>query len=223
MKNVISMMSPRMMMIVKSIKPCSKVFDTGTDHAFIPIYLIQNNICETAVASDVKIGPVNVAKKNIKKFEMEDSIATSLCDGIENAVGFDCIVIAGMGGQLICDILDREIDIARSSDQLILQAMNAPEKLRKYLWKNGFSIQYENLCSEKNKVYNVICARYIGESTEYTETELHVSKYLLEVKHTLLHEYLQPKIKRLNDMISGGNNFGSRNSKLLLKIKELMK
>ena len=223
MKNVMSMMSPRMMMIVESVKTCSRVFDTGSDHAFIPIFLIQNNICKTAVASDVRIGPVNVAKKNIKKFNLENRISTSLCDGIENAVGFDCIIVAGMGGQLICDILDREQIIAKVTEQLILQPMNAPEKLRKYLWDNGFSIHSENLCSEKNKVYNVICARYTDETTDYTETELHASKYLIEERHILLSDYLKPKMKRLSQMVKGGNNPEFKNSKLLSEIKELMK
>ena len=154
MKNIEKLMSPRMMMIAESIKPCSRVFDTGSDHAFIPMFLIQNNICKTAVASDVRIGPVNVAKKNIKKFNMEDRISTSLCYGIKNATDFECIIIAGMGGQLICDILDREQIIAKATEQLILQPMNAPEKLRKYLWNNGFSILSENLCSEKNRLHN---------------------------------------------------------------------
>lgn len=223
MKNVMSMMSPRMMMIVESIKTCNRVFDAGSDHAFIPIFLIQNNICKTAVASDVRIGPVNVAKKNIKKFNLENKISTSLCDGIENAAGFDCIIVAGMGGQLICDILYREQIIAKVTEQLILQPMNAPEKLRKYLWENGFSIHSENLCSEKNKVYNVICARYIGETTDYTEKELHASKYLIEERHILLPEYLKPKLKRLSDMVKGNNNPEFKNSKLLSELKELMK
>ena len=223
MKNVISMMSPRMMMIAESIEPCIRVFDTGSDHAFIPIFLIWNKICKLAVASDVRIGPVNVAKKNISKFNMEDNISTSLCDGIENARDFDCIIVAGMGGQLICDILDREQDIAKSAEQLVLQPMNAPEKLRKYLWDNGFSIHSENLCSEKNKVYNVICARYTGKSTEYTETELHAPKCLVKERHILLSEYLKPKIKRLTDMVNGGNDPELRISKLLSEIKELMK
>ncbi len=223
MKNLEKLMSPRMMMIVESVKTCSRVFDTGSDHAFIPIFLIHNNICKTAVASDVKIGPVNVAKKNIKKFNLENRISTSLCDGIENAENFDCIIVAGMGGQLICDILGREQIIARATKQLILQPMNAPEKLRKYLWNNGFSILSENLCSEKNKVYNVIYAGYIGENTDYTETELHASKYLIEKRHILLSGYLKPKIKRLSDMVEGGNDPELKNSKLLSELKELIK
>jgi len=223
MSNIEKFMSPRMIMIAESIEPCIRVFDTGSDHAFIPIFLIQNKICKLAVASDVRIGPVNVAKKNISKFNMEKKISTSLCDGIENARDFDCIVIAGMGGQLICDILDREQDIAKSAEQLVLQPMNAPEKLRKYLWDNGFSIYSENLCSEKNKVYNVICVRYTGKSTEYTKTELHASKCLVSKRHTLLSEYLKPKIKRLSDMVNGGNDPELTNSKLLSEIKELVK
>lgn len=215
-------MSPRMRMIAKSVTSCESVYDTGSDHAFIPIFLMHNKVCKHAVASDVRIGPVNIAKKNIEKFNMEKDISTSLCDGIKNAKGFDCIIIAGMGGQLICDILDREPEKAKAAKQLILQPMNAPEKLREYLWSNGFSIYYENLCSEKNKVYNVICARYIGEKIEFTKRELHTSKLLINDKHELLSKYMQPKLKRLNDMINGGNDPELSNSKLLSDIEELI-
>lgn len=216
-------MSPRMMMIAKEVKPCLKVYDTGTDHAFIPIYLIQNEVCKSAVASDVRIGPVRVAQKNISKFNAEEKVSTSLCDGIQNAKGCDCIIIAGMGGQLICDILSREKEIAKTAGQLILQPMNAPEKLRKYLWDNGFVIDSENLCREKHKVYNVMCAGFTGFEAQYSEVDLHASKYLVEMKHPLLNGYLKPKIKRLSDMLSGGNDPGSQNSRLLSEIEELVK
>lgn len=223
MRSVEKMMSPRMLMIAQAVEPCKKIFDTGTDHAFVPIYLIEHEICESAVASDVRIGPVRVAEKNIAKFNAGEKISTSLCDGIKNAKGCDCIIVAGMGGQLICDILARETVIAQEAEQLVLQPMNAPEKLRKYLWDSGFVINSENLCREKHKVYNVICAGFTGEKTQYEEVDLHASKYLVNTNHPLLKGYLKPKIKRLSDMLGGGNDPGSQNSRLLTEIEELVK
>jgi tRNA (adenine22-N1)-methyltransferase len=222
MKNVESMMSPRMKMIADAVDQCRCVFDTGSDHAFIPIYLIQNGICEKAVASDINRGPMDVSFKNIKKYNLIGRIAVSLCYGIENASGCDCIIIAGMGGQLIADILQRHDKIAKDADQLILQPMNAPEKLRKYLWDNGYEIKSENLCSEKHKVYNVICAGYNGVNTAYGEVDLHASKYLVSNGNPLLSKYLSTKIKRLSDMVNGGNDPGTINSELLSKLKELI-
>ncbi len=216
-------MSERMLMIADSVQNCTSIFDTGSDHAFIPIYLIGKNICKLAVASDIRNGPIKVAEKNIRKFDLEDKISLSLCDGIANAAGTDCIIITGMGGQLIADILKREVKIAKKASQLILQPMNAPEKLRRYLWDNGFSIYFENLCREKHKVYNVICAKYTGENHIYKEYELHASEYLVAKEHPLLERYLKTKLKRLDDMVKGGNNPELKNSKLISKLKELVK
>ena len=223
MKNIEKHMSERMLMIADSIQNCNSIFDTGSDHAFIPIYLIGKNICQMAVASDVRSGPIKVAEKNIRKYGLEDKISLSLCDGITNAERSDCIIIAGMGGQLIADILKREKKIAKNTTQLILQPMNAPEKLRQYLWDNGFSIYFENLCREKHKVYNVICARYTGENHIYNEYELHASEYLVTKEHPLLEWYLKTKLKRLDDMVKGGNNPELKNSKLISELKELVK
>ena len=130
MKNVESMMSPRMKMIADAVGPCNCVFDTGSDHAFIPIYLIQNRICKKAVASDINRGPMDVSFKNIKKYNLIGQIAVSLCYGIENATGCDCIIIAGMGGQLIVDILERHEKIAKAAtDNSVRKIIPVPSLL----------------------------------------------------------------------------------------------
>ncbi len=210
-------------MIADAVKPCKCVYDTGSDHAFIPIYLMQNNICEKAIASDLNRGPLDVSFKNIRKFGLTGQIALALCYGIENAGGCDCIIVAGMGGQLIVDILDRHRKTAQNTSQLVLQPMNAPEKTREYLWNNGYTIYFENLCSEKHKVYNVICAWYTGENRPYEEYELHSSEYLVSTNHSLLKQYLKPKLKRLGDMVSGGSNQVLKNSGLIEKLEALVK
>lgn len=216
-------MSERMLMICESVKKCNSVYDTGSDHAFVPIYLVNKGLCKKAIASDIKVGPIRIAEENIKKFGMNESISTSHCDGLSNANNSECIIIAGMGSQVIVDILKNELKIAMSAEQLILQPMNAPEKLREYLWTNGFSIYFENLCREKHKVYNVICARYTGVFREYNEVELHASEFLIKKKHSLLSEYLKPKLKRLKDKVKGGNDPEKKVSILLAELEALIK
>lgn len=210
-------------MIAQAVEQCDCVYDTGSDHAFIPIYLMQKGICNKAVAADINRGPLNVAFKNIGKFGLTGQVAISHCYGIENAAGCDCLIVAGMGGQLIADILDRHNEIASAAGQLVLQPMNAPEKTRKYLWDNGYSIYFENLCTEKHKVYNVICARYNGKKHQYYDYELHSSQYLVKTGHGLLKQYLAPKLKRLGDMVAGGNDFNNSNSKLIKDLEALVK
>lgn len=208
-------------MVAGAVKPCDSLFDTGSDHAFIPIYLVMKGICENAVASDVKEGPLKVSRRNIRKFNLLESIKVEQGYGIENAKGHDCIIVAGMGGQLIRDILEKNNSIARNADQLILQPMNAPEKLRKYLWDKGYEIYHENLCSEKHKVYNVICAVYRGVNEEYETWQLHSSKYLVEKRHTLLLGYLATKQRRLNDMKKGMKEPGEDLLRLIEKLEEI--
>lgn len=221
--NVEKYLSSRMVMICNSIKKCNCVYDTGSDHAFVPIYLISKGICEKAVASDIRVGPIRVAEKNIKKFGMDDAISTSNCDGLANAADCQCIIIAGMGGQLIVDIIKKDSGIAKEAGQLILQPMNAHEKVREYLWGNGFSIYSENLCREKHKIYNVICARYTGLFREYNECEMHASEFLVSEKHPLIEEYLKSKLKRLKDMVKGGNDPDNKNSRLIAELEALIK
>ncbi|MBN2558350.1 MAG: SAM-dependent methyltransferase [Clostridia bacterium] len=214
-------MSGRMLMVAKCVKECDCVFDAGSDHAFIPIYLVQRGICRRAVASDIRSGPAGVAQRNIGKYGLADRITASIGDGIENAAGCGCLIIAGMGGQLIKDILERSPGIARKSAQIILQPMNAPEKVRKYLWDNGYSIYSEDLCREKNKVYNVICARHTGESYDYEEFELHASAYLTKTGHPLLGGYLRPKLRRLRAMEKGQGPHGGNLKELIVKLEEI--
>jgi tRNA (adenine22-N1)-methyltransferase len=221
MEKIEKLMSPRMLMIAQAVNSCKKVFDTGSDHAFIPIYLVLKGICGSAVASDVKEGPIKVSARNIRRFKLENRISVEKGDGIENAAGYDSIIIAGMGGQLICDIISRSSDIAKKAVQLILQPMNAPEKLRKYLWDNGYRIIDENLCSEKHKVYNVICAEYTGKQETYEKWQLHTSKNLVEKKHILLSGYLEPKLRRLYDMRNGISNGSEELNDLIKKLEEI--
>lgn len=208
-------------MVAKAVAPCESVFDTGSDHAFVPIYLIKKQICNKAVASDIREGPLKVSLKNIKRFNLLDNILVELGYGIENATGFDCIIVAGMGGQLICDILEIDQEIAKSTKQLVLQPMNAPEKLRKYLWDKGYTVKMENLCSEKHRVYNVICAEYTGIREEYEQWQLHTSKHLVENGHKLLTGYLNPKLKRLYDMKNGSRANDEELNNLIDKLEEI--
>ena len=220
MEKIDKLMSPRMLMVADAVKPCKSVFDTGSDHAFVPIYLVGKGICKKAVASDVKEGPTRVSLRNIKRFGLEDEIRVEQGYGIENADGFECIIIAGMGGQLICDIIERNTAVAHRAKQLVLQPMNAPEKLRRYLWDNGYHISFENLCSEKHKVYNVICTEYSGLIEKYESWQLHTSKFLVENRHRLLPDYLKPKLKRLNDMIKGAGTNDDL-AKLITKLEDI--
>lgn len=204
MTSVDNRMSNRLKMIAESISSCSLVYDIGTDHAYVPIFLLQKGTCENVFATDIKIGPLIIAKKNIKKYHLEDKIITKQGDGLDVVDDkSECIIIAGMGGILITELIKNNINKAKNTKQLIIQAMNAEEIIRKYMLNNGFSIKFEKLIQEGNKVYNLISFSYENSSNNYLEYEYFSSRYLVNNNNILLKKYLKPKIKRLNDIIKG--------------------
>ena len=150
----------RLKMIADMIPIGSKVCDIGTDHAYLPIYLIKKDICRKVIACDLTIGPVEVAKKNVEQHKLESNIEVRLGNGLEPLLldEVDVIVIAGMGGILIKEILMHNIDKTFKAKRIILQPMKDAEKLRKYLYLNGFDILDEGIAVEGEKIYNVISA-----------------------------------------------------------------
>ena len=93
--------------IASLVERCDVIADVGTDHGYLPIYLIQNNICQKAIASDVAIGPLSKAIENIDKYQLNDVISTTLCSGLNKIpANVDTVIMAGMGANLIIDILN---------------------------------------------------------------------------------------------------------------------
>lgn len=198
-------LSNRLNLVAKKIIFDKYIYDIGTDHAHIPIYAIQNNLCEKAFALDVKIGPINVAKKNIKKYNLEDKIETLMGSGlcpidIKEYLP-STIVIAGMGGILISEILEESIKVSRNSNYLILQPMNSDEILRKWLSDNKFEIIDEELALEGDKVYLVIVAKYANVIKEIDD--YFIGDLLIKKKDKNFKKYIEKKIRILNKMING--------------------
>lgn len=203
--NINCSMTPRLMAVAEMIKKDSVVADIGTDHAYVPVYLVLNNICNSALAMDINKGPLVRADENIKKFSLSDRIKTRLSDGLSELRNCeaDTVVIAGMGGILINNIIERNRKRLTSVKHYILQPMTAIEETRKYLYCNGFEIVDEKLAVEDEKIYTVISA-ISGEMTAESEVDYYVGKCLISNHDKNLPEYLQGKIyeyeKALNSM-----------------------
>jgi tRNA (adenine22-N1)-methyltransferase len=197
-------LSERLKVIANSIPECSCLADIGTDHGYIPIYTVLNNISKNAIAGDIKKGPVEVAKKNIINYKLENKIETRIGAGLSilKKNEADVILIAGMGGNLIADIIEEHHDIASATDCLILQPVQYPEALRKYLSKANFVIFDEELANEGNKYYHIIKAKK-GNGNEYEkEVYYYTGLSLIKKKHPLLIKYLNHKINRINIIIN---------------------
>lgn len=195
----------RLLLIANMVSPCDILTDVGTDHGYIPIYLVEKGICSKAIACDVRKGPLNIAKRNIEEFQLTELIETRLGSGLEpiSYSESDVFVIAGMGGLLIRDILLKDIDKARKAKRLVLQPMNAIEVLREWLYTNGFDIFDEALVQEEHKIYNVIVAKWTDQTRYMREIDYHIGEQLVKKHDRLLESYLMKKLKQLDNTIIG--------------------
>ena len=178
--------SPRLMKIAQLVPKGSRVADIGTDHGFLPIYLLKNSIIDFAVCSDIKKGPLENAGKNIKKYGFEDKTRLCLADGLSGILPneADTAVIAGMGGEMIAKILQN--GIPEGIDRFFLQPMRNIDVLRKKIHQLGLKITDEFLVREQDKFYIIICAEKRKESA-WKEDEYIVSSFLK--KEPLWAEY----------------------------------
>lgn len=200
--------SDRLTKVASMIDRCKTMADIGTDHGYIPIFLLKNGICESAIASDINKGPVQRAEENIKYYGLENKIQCRLGSGLSTLKTGEVqtAVIAGMGGHLIISILEDEKEIAHSLETIILQPVQHSKVLRKYLYENGYKIIDEDLCYDEGKYYEIMKVCYDGIKRSLEDIYYEISPLLIEKKHILLQEYLNKKIQA--------------NSKVILNIKE---
>ncbi len=203
-ENILNL-NPRLKKIVELVPPNSCTADIGTDHAYIPIALVNSGITSRAIASDIKKGPLARAAANICLHGLEEEIDTRLGAGLETLTESDnaeVIIIAGMGGILISDILDASPSVVKNAKLLILQPMTAVTELRQYLSENQYKITAEHLVAEEEKLYNIIIAKPNG-NTPYTLRELYLGKDLKKSSPHLVQRYEQSVLTKLNRRAEG--------------------
>lgn len=158
----------------------SVIWDVGTDHAYIPIWLLLTGKCRAAVASDINRGPLDAAIRNAAAYGVTERITFIQVNGFgvydPASYGVTDICICGMGGELIAQILHASAFLPKTGLHLILQPMSHAYDLRKDLLANGYSITEERLCRANGKIYVCIAAEYTGVHEIYTEAELTVGR-----------------------------------------------
>lgn len=198
-------LSERLATIAELIPRCGILSDIGTDHAFIPIFAVENGLCERAIAADLRKGPLEMAEANIRRHGLESRIELRLGNGLEPVRPEECdvIVIAGMGGLLIRDILSSAHEKSNRASLLLLQANNAVDALRKWLYENGYEVLEEKLISDAGKLYSLIKSKWTGVPAIKGEFELYIGERIFEGNDVLLGMYLQKKLKELEVIIEG--------------------
>ena len=198
------MITPRLQSIL-NYSHADVIADIGTDHAYIPISLINEKKARHVIASDLKEGPLNSARRNIDAAGLGEKIETRLGSGISVLAPGEAeqIIIAGMGGELIENILRENPEIAEKSE-LLLQPMNAQYELRKYLLHHGFTIQYEDISVEGFKVYNLMIAKK-GEVKPFErDIDYQLPPYLME--HPFYQQLYDKKRREFTKVIQGIEN-----------------
>lgn len=138
--------------------------DVGTDHGYLPAYLVMSGKTDSVMAADIGEGPLENAAKTVRKYSLNDKISLVLSDGLKNIpCETEEIIIAGMGGTLIVDILSDAEWVKNENIHLVLQPMTHSYDVRKFLCENGFFIDDEKLCSDDGRVYVVISAYFSGK------------------------------------------------------------
>lgn len=168
----------RLKAVAELVMPCDAFSDIGTDHAYLPAWLIQNGVVRRAVAADIHKKPLENAQKTISLYGLENQIELRLSDGFAKILPEEAveIAVAGMGGEQIAAMIENTPWLKTGDKHLILQPMTHYEDVRRALCENGFEILSEKTAAEGERVYLVISARYTGAAEAKPEWYYYAGK-----------------------------------------------
>lgn len=217
-------LSDRLQKIADFIEPGESIADIGTDHGFLPVALWESGKSPHVVLSDINAGPLEKARFNINKYFPEKEFDIRIGSGIQTlkSAEVDVIVIAGMGGLLITEIIGDDLEKSKSYRKLILQPRNGQEKLRLWLIENGFTIADEVLVKEGKYFCEIILAVPGGKSQEIKpdDIDLEISPILFVKKDPLLVEFIENKIRIEKKVYEAIQNGATKDKIVMLKKSE---
>ncbi len=158
-------LSERMLMAAKMVRAGNSVADIGTDHAYLPAYLVLNGISPKALACDVRKGPLENARKTVEHYGIEDKITLRLSDGFDEIEPYEAhdFIMCGMGGTLMEQLVSRTNWLKDKTKRIIVQPQSHAEDIRRFFVENGFEILFEDACVDGGKLYCAMAAEYTGE------------------------------------------------------------
>ena len=205
------MNSKRIQAIASLVPHNSMILDIGTDHAYLPILLIKNNICKSCIASDISINALNNAKKNIKDEKLEENITLYKADGLKGIPNnYDVITISGMGTNTIKKILDNN-----NTKTIILSSNNNYYELRKFMMDSNYALIKEIVCIERNHYYPIMYYEYKMQILDEKELLFGISN------NKEYYSYLKDKYTNISKQIN--NNKKELFKKYINYLDELLK
>ena len=215
--------------IINLVEDNSIVADIGTDHGIVPYELIKSNKAKKVIASDISEKSLDKLREKLDYLDEPEKIILNVSDGLDNLNEYqvDTIIISGMGGNLIVDILNKNIDVAKSANCLILGANNSLSVLRKFLHDNSFEIIEEVDLFENDKYYQIIKIK-VGKQLFSNDYEYEFGKFLIDNKSENLKQYIKQQIENKKTILSNISEKDSDNVKnaidnINIEIKELEK
>lgn len=201
---MIPKLSKRLYAVASLVKQGAVVADVGTDHGFVPVWLCKNGIITKAIASDLNRGPLESCAEYVRRAGLCDAVSLRLSDGLD-AVGddeYDTLIIAGMGGELIKEIMSGK-DLTKK--HIIVNPMTHPEIVRKYFYDNGFEIINDLIVGDGRHYYSVFDAVYTGEFSKKSQADY----YLGNIKDFSNKEYFLHLLTYLRNKEKSGENLSS--------------
>ncbi len=198
-------LSPRLRLIADIVPPCRCVADIGTDHAYLPVYLIRQGRCQNAIATDLRPGPLKHAEATLMRYLAAEQITLRLGSGAEPLTPgeADTVIVAGMGGMVIGEMLRTGKDVFAAAEQIIFQPMTAVPELRQAILENGFSVREELLAKEDTTLYHILAVAPVPESVPYSAEELVFGRKLMENRPEHFDEYILRMRQKYQTVLKG--------------------
>ena len=197
---------PRLMSAAAFVRQGAVLADIGTDHGYLPIFLLEAGRIERAVLADINEGPLASARDNCAKHSLSDRVSFFLTDGARglDGEGVTDLTVCGMGGELIASIIEASPWLKNESLRLILQPMSRQEKLISYLISHGFEITERAYSVSGGKYYLCLVSVYSGRVTEMDELEMLIGDVPADPCQISAYiGYLKGKLSTLNKMRNG--------------------
>lgn len=214
----------RLAAVAALVRPGSRVADVGTDHAYLPVWLVENGICPSAIASDIGEGPLESARHTVTAAHLTDCISLRLGDGLAQigADEADDIVIAGMGGETIAAILEAAPFVQDPHLRVILQPMTRGEELRCWLLTHGFTVREEHLIQDKHHLYPVMAAEYTASTATQDVLSYYAGFFAPEEGRPYRRMMAQHLHRRAQGLAHAGDSDGFEQLSALAKQLEQM-
>lgn len=201
-------LGPRLSLCAGLLRRGQPMADVGTDHGYLPIWLIKTGATPRAIACDINPGPLAAACKHAEMYGVELQLVLS--DGLSALSPEDAedIVIAGMGGELILHIISSAPWLKYTDKHIVLQPMSAVDKLRTGLWELGFNVQKELAAVENGKVYSAFSVRYQGDMGEMDDIYPYMGR--LTPGTAEVSAYADKTLRGLKNALLGAEHRGNK-------------